>query len=565
MSDNDQHHLAKRNNHQVSVFPSNDSNELVISSEEVDATENEIVRFRWNQFLGQLFPQFLYPLSLPFVACFVSPYAARNLIGIVPTSWKTIPIFFIFWFASLAPLITLGAEIYSPTHSYGLIEGTLRADIVHVLAAYISLRLGVCIKYAYMLPTTYLERTRKIPPESERREEQLISGWFVLTNNTISREVAIAAKKQAEASKAFFGISKSALPRLFSVFDCEESKQIIENALGLTTELSSSSSSSFSTSESSSDEQLFIPVSSFVEALQLSAQKQSLELTSFSRRFLMGVSVIGTFASTLIRFSLRAPVLGYTTLQSIIIIGHWISNIVTMGITFQFIAIGAIDHNRRRLALKMLGKAFIPGVKDGETTPPALLFNTHHQTRAFLAARGVLHFFGCAFHERLVLVTSVQIIVFSLFAAYSIISLFLAPEDAIGELISAFIVLQVLVMPAFICCGAGLWFAALANDEAVRHVSVLVNARLNMVLTQRFCSDNVSEVDHESTSRILELLREVERVLKRQAETSPISILGIPATWSLFQKFGGVLLSLETLGTTLLFSRLGLMNYSSKN
>jgi hypothetical protein len=82
-----------------------------------------------------------------------------------------------------------------------------------------------------------------------------------------------------------------------------------------------------------------------------------------------------------------------------------------------------------------------------------------------------------------------------------------------------------------------------------------------MVLTQRF-SDNVSDVDHESTSRTLELLREVERTLKRQSETSPISILGIPATWSLFQKFGGVLLSLETLGTTLLFSRLGLMNYS---
>jgi hypothetical protein len=378
----------------------------------------------------------------------------------------------------------------------------------------------------------------------------------VLTSSTISREVAIAVTKQAEASKAFFGIKRQALPRLFAVFDCEESKKIIEISLGI-----NGSTEIVDLSVMSSDEQLFIPVSVFVEALQLSAQKQSLSLSSFSRKFLMMVSAIGTFASSIVRFSFGVPVLGDTLIEHIIIIGHWISNLVFMGITFQFIAIGAIDHSRRRLALKMLGKAFTPGVKNGESTPPALVFDTHHQTRAFLAARGVLHFFGCAFHERLVLVTSVQIVVFSLFAAYSIISLFLAPEHAIGEIISAFIVLQVLVMPAFLCCGAGLWYAALANDEAVRHVSVIVNARLNMVLTQRF-SDNVSDVDHESTSRTLELLREVERTLKRQSETSPISILGIPATWSLFQKFGGVLLSLETLGTTLLFSRLGLMNYS---
>lgn len=554
--DNDQQYLARRN---VQISPIPDKDNLIISTEEIDASgsENEVVRFRWNQFLGQLFPQFLYPVSIPFVACFTSYYAARNLMGVVPTSWKVLPIYLIFFFSSLAPLITLGAEIYSPTHSYEAIDGTLRADIVHVLAAYISLRLGVCIKYAYMLPATYSERTQKIPPESERRDEQLISGWYSLTSNTISREVAIAVTKQAEASKAFFGIKRQALLRLFAVFDCEESKKIIETSLGI-----DGSTEIVDLSVTSSDEQqLFIPVSIFVEALQVSAQKQSLGMSSFSRKFLYLVSALGTFASTIVRFSFGVPVLGETLIEHIIIIGHWISNLVYMGITFQFIAIGAIDHSRRRLALKMLGKAFTPGVKNGESTPPALVFDTHHQTRAFLAARGVLHFFGCAFHERLVLVTSVQIVVFSLFAAYSIISLFLAPEHAIGEIISAFIVLQVLVMPAFLCCGAGLWYAALANDEAVRHVSVIVNARLNMVLTQRF-SDNVSDVDHESTSRTLELLREVERTLKRQSETSPISILGIPATWSLFQKFGGVLLSLETLGTTLLFSRLGLMNYS---
>jgi hypothetical protein len=83
-----------------------------------------------------------------------------------------------------------------------------------------------------------------------------------------------------------------------------------------------------------------------------------------------------------------------------------------------------------------------------------------------------------------------------------------------------------------------------------------------MILASRF-SENSNEYDHDSISRTLELLREVERTLKRQSETSPISILGIPATWSLTQKFFGFILSLETLGATLLFSRLGLMGFSN--
>ena len=543
---------------------SKSSEQLVVSSEVVDVSgeENEIIRFRWSQFLDQVLPQFFYPLSIPFVACFISISAARNLMGPIPNSLSMITIYSIFQIASLAPLITIAANLYSPIHSGDSIYGTLRADVVHVLAAYISLRLGVCIKYAYMLPTTYQERKRMIPPESDRRDEQLISGWYKLSRSTISREVSIAVTKQAQASKAFFKIRKEALHVLYTVFDCDESKEIIETALQIKNEKSDENNNTEISSTTVEYEHVFIPISSFVEALQVSAQKQTTSLMSFSKYFLMFVSIVGTFASSLVRFLLNAPILGENTQQMIIIIGHWISNIVYMNVTFQFIAIGALDHSRRRLALKMLGKAFTPGVKNGEATSAALQFSTHQQTRAFLATRGVLHSFGCAFHERLVLVTSVQIVVFLLFAAYAIISLFLAPEFATGDLVSAFVVLQVLVMPAFLCCGTGLWFAALANDEAIRHVSIIVNARLNMILASRF-SENSNEYDHDSISRTLELLREVERTLKRQSETSPISILGIPATWSLTQKFFGFILSLETLGATLLFSRLGLMGFSN--
>ena len=616
-----------------------------------------VSHFNWSQFWASILPQFLFPFSILFIAPFAPGYAANILALARPGTLVESLVALNLTFMLTIPFVTIVAWALLPHDTDKMIAGTLRADAIHVAACLTSIRLAICIKYAYLSPKVFAERLRHWATTKERRKEQLITGWLTLSKKIIHQEVAATVLRNLHhgSRDAVLQVEAKDLPRLLAILSGDAARAIIVTALGLNDEAareankgteaeavkstgaeveaakstvgaycgevktaviaSSAVKTAVIAASPSLNDQLetalreggdleplplrtglrggvaeaavtsvraaaaadanatipvpasrllHIPASSFVEALELSAQHGVTSITHRASGLFFLLSIITTFGSTFIRYIFHLPILGTSTLESVVIIGHWISNIFIMGATFLFLAIAAIDHRRRAITLQSLGLFFSPGTRAGRSTEPVLFLDSFEQTRAFFAVREMCLTFGCVFHERLIRVSSMQLVVFIMLAGYSIITLFLADGGDTGPLVSAYIVLIVLVMPAFIVCAFGLWEAAKANDEAHRHVSIIANVRIAMRLAE---PANVRETGFEATtttattraselSQLLILLTDVERCIKEQHEASSISILGIPATWSLAQNYVGFVISLATLGTTLFLSRL---------
>ena len=534
---------------------------------DTDADEEEIgdstSTFRWSQFLAMLLPQCLLPFSIPLVALF-SPNAALNFAGIPhpPSYFYLFVVLPVFMCLNAAPLVTIVAWLMSPSDTDTVIAGTLRADAIHVAASYACMRLAVCVKYAFIPHKNFVQRLRTWVSTQDRSNEQLISGWMTINHATIVREVAIAVLRHSSYASAQLSLKAKELPRLYAILDSPDARAIIiQSLIREAAELgddkeSSNTSPTALTSTLPPDAIVHIPIPAFAEAIETAAQSRVKFISKMAAAFLFLLSFFTTFSTTIIRLVYQENVIGTTTIQHIIIIGHWISNVIILGLTYNFLIIGAVDHRRRASSLEILGRCFSSGVRNGRATEPVLSFNTLEQTRAFLAARGILLSFGGKFHERLIIVTSFQLIVFVILAAYCILTFLLTTSNDVGPLISSYVVLMVLVTPAFICCGFGLWEAAKANDEAHRHVSVVVNARMSLRFAAHEENGPCATSSPLPYAQVLLLLFDVERSLKEQHESSPISILGIPATWGLAQTFFGIIVSLVTVGTTLFFSQL---------
>ena len=583
-------------------------------------TSDNVSIFRWNQFLLILLPQFFNPYSFPFIALFL-PMLALNIIGMdrpmTAVAWLIkLPLFSLI---NAAPLLVIGAFMASTSDLNGIVSGTLRADAIATLTQFACLRFSICIKYAFLTRTTFLTRLRVWATSAERNDEQLVSSWFVITHETIIREVDIAVLQQSShgPKDAVITLKARDLPRFLALlryknacfeitkalgFGAESGDMAVEGVVGggggeeedrvgLATGVSASSAPSFSSSKPplSPDTLLHIPVPIFVEAIELAVQTELFPKMARVDFFLQTLSIFSTFATTIIRYYYGIPPTGSTTLQFIVIVGQWVANFFIAGVVFKFMIIGAVDHHRRALTLELLGRFFSPDICNGRVTEPVISFRFFGQTRAFLAARAVLFSFGTLYHERLILVTSMQLVIYLILSIYCIITFFVTNVGDIGPLIAVYTLMIVIVLPAFFCVGLGLWEAAKANDEAHRHVSIVANARMRLRFAHydETATDAVTATDLASTSdaatsstmqcgintaslsprrsflppdaatsAVLSLLIDVERALKEQHESSPISILGMPATWNLAQTFFGFILSLVTLSTTLFFSRL---------
>lgn len=512
------------------------------------ALDPEKPRFLLRQFLQQLPIQFTAPLCVPCIAC-VRPAFSLNLLAVPkPYSAASLPSVAFFTALSLSPFVVIVAWALSPPTPSTLFDATLRSDFIHVVVALVCMRLAICYKYAFMAKHTYASRLTSWASRAERSEEQLITGWMRITPELVHREVRVAlAARHPDGSgeKVCFSLHRDALPLLHELLECDVAIACVNAALAAdgTWVLSEGEVGEEAAGSATGSAPLRIPVAVLVEALLLSAAKRVSGFTLFSTRLLFFIALVGTFTTTVLRATFSVPVLGYSMLDGIVIVGHWGANIFFMGAVYNFLLIGAVDFKRRARAHKVLAALFSPGSHRGATREPLLVFDSVGQARAFLDARALLLTFGAAYHERLVLVTSSFLVVFSALAAYCIVAIFTATSANLGPLIASFILLHVLVLPAFACCALGLNEAAGANTEARHHVAAVVNARVHARL-------KAADAGQRLDPLMLELLADVEDIVRVQGEQEPIMILSHEATNGLTQSLVAAWTSIETVAVT---------------
>jgi len=528
--------------------------EAVKEGEEVSALidveeEDGGTRFSLHQFLQQLVIQLLYPISLVPAALFISPGYALNMLGlgspIKPLSLIPATLFLAF---NLCPFVVLPAFALSTQNAHGWVAATIRSDALHVLIATLCLRLTISMKYAFLPTAAYARRLRCHAPTSELAAEQLVTGWFRIDQATITREVgASVALRYPHAPQEAFEVSPQSLPRLLAVLRSPGARGQL---WGVVPPLSTPR----------------IPVEALVNAIMVEVVVREGRYATRLQRLLFAIALLGTFTTTIVRAAVGSPAFGATVAEGLVIVGHWVSNVMVMGVTFTFLAIGAIDHRRRARSHRLLGDLFKPGARG---RPPALTFHTTHQARAFLTARNLLLVFGEAFHERLVLVISASLVVFAALSAYCLASLYTA--SSVSIVVSSMILLHVLVLPAFVCTALGLHEAASVNELLRKHVALVVEARVHWRLARDGGDSSAStsgtsptdgacgaplpphHANPEEDARLLGLLEDVERQMVEQQFTRPVTILGITATDSLTNSFVGVWVSLETAALTVAY------------
>ena len=124
-------------------------------------------RFRARQFAQQAPLQFLFPLSLPVALC-VSRGFFLNAMGVGrPFVPSRVPVALLFLAVGLCPFVTVAAFALSPADADVWATATLRSDAIHVVVAYVSLRLAVTIKYAFLPPADYARRLAAWAPSAE--------------------------------------------------------------------------------------------------------------------------------------------------------------------------------------------------------------------------------------------------------------------------------------------------------------------------------------------------------------------------------------------------------------
>ena len=506
--------------------------------------------FSLRQFLQQSLVQFTYPLSALPSAVLCSPGFVLNLIGIGSPfrPMALIPTLF-FTLFSLCPFVVFTAYALSQADPSPWVSASVRSDALHVAIAFLSQRLTVCIKYAFIPRAAYARRLRQWASTKELQAEQLITGWFRLDPRTIAREVGVAvAHYHPGSEQQTIGMPPPCLARLHSVLRCSQARAALEAGLQAAGGA--------------------LPVPALASAILLQAVSQESAYTSALQGLLFGVAGLGTFTTTIIRAAAGTPLLGSTAQECTVIIGHWVANVVVMGVTFTFLAIGAIDHRRRAASHRLLGELCKPGAQscaavaaegagsEGSAErpaggaaaaaaahrPAALSLHSTASVTAFLSTRRLLRAFGAAYHDRLVLVISCSLIVFSALAVYCLATLAALSASPGGSasaslMVSSFVLLHVLALPAALCCALGLHEAQLVNEQLRRHVALLVHARVEL----RLAAGEGGALD----ARLLGLLEDVERHLAEEQLAEPVCILGIPASDALTKGFVGAWLSLE--------------------
>ena len=395
------------------------------------------------------------------------------------------------------------------------------------------MRVAVSFKYGFMAPAVYQSRLRAWVTAEERSEEQLISGWQFLSPATVKRAVALAAGAQpaVDAVALRVGLSEDALARLREELDCEEATAVLAEGVGVGA--AGEAGGAFT-----------IPVAALTEAIILSAAKEAAVYARIAFRVHFLVSIFSTFATTVVRASFGSPLLGSSALQLLTIVSHWCANFFTLGVTLVFLTIGAVDHYRRARAFAMLGGLF--SLRRGSSSAsPILELGSLDNARAFIAARGMLRVFGEGFHERLVLVTSFFLAAFLGVAAYVLVAMFNAPSGgSLSVLLCPFILLHVLVAPAFASILLGLTEAARANEEARKHTVVVVEARLRARM--ELMRDGGGGERTGQVQRVLPLLEDLECLLRASEAEAAVKILGFEVSGAVAKSFAGAWLSLET-------------------
>lgn len=508
-----------------SVSPAADRDVTAVSddvSSDVDPMEHS--HFSWLQFIQQAPTQLLYPYSIMPAIIFFSPGFAANLTGLSrPASAGGIFGGVLFALMGGAPLITVVAWLLSSSSADLNFASTTQADVIHVVVLLLSFRIAITFKYAYMDRKTYVRRIKSWVSTEERSDEQLISGWQFIKPYLVKRHVKLSmAAQRWDVSFITVSLRDGALSRILSFLKCADARDVLIEAA------------------TADEKNGGIHVGALAEAIILSAAEEASAYGKLLFRASMMISVLSTVATAILRAALGLPALGYSRSDAVVVIAHWIGNLFVLGAVFAFLMIGAVDHFRRTRASYLLRHIFS---KHSGPLGPMVELDSLQNVRAFMAVRGVLASFGAIYHERLVLVLSCNLVIYLLVAAYVVVTLFRAPSGALFMILCPFLLLHVLVAPAFLCIALGLKEAAFANIESRRLVGVVIEARLRL----RF-----SELMQEQG--IFDLLKDCQSDIKNDDEQR-IKILGFDASIRMLQSFLGAWASLETICITLFMTK----------
>jgi len=515
------------------------SSRSLIKAEEADAAIADAAGtlFHLPQFVEQFVVQALVPLSIIYLVIAHSWAAAANVLSVPrPFSCVFAVIFLLAQLISMMPIVVFLSWILRG-NSDGVNDAStsvLRVDIVAVAAAFVMHRLAISIKYAYQPTSLYTRRMTAWVTYQERLDDQLFASWFKLSRATIEREVSAALETiEDEDASASYSLSPDTFSRLRAGVNKEARVDLDSCA-----------------TDNDNHNYRILPVGVLASVLLVHVNEETSGYVLALQRLTSLIGLVSTFSSTVLRAALSIPILGTSTYDSCVIIAAWISNFLLLPTIFTFIAVGVVDHARRKQALETLSRLLQPsplrsggrstvGILASAVQPAVLPLETVSNVRAFLAVRSLLLAFGAGFHARLVTVISGDLIVLAIVTIYCVISALTASTaSGLGVIAASLVLHHSLVVPAVALCALGLYMASEANTAAFQSTAVIAQTRLFMRVA--------SGANNEKTPPpVFGLLDDVEKVLRENAE--PITILGIAATPVLTNSLVGGFFSVETL------------------
>ena len=514
------------------------SSRSLIKAEEADAAIADAAGtlFHLPQFVEQFVVQALVPLSIIYLVIAHSWAAAANVLSVPrPFSCVFAVIFLLAQLISMMPIVVFLSWILRG-NSDGVNDAStsvLRVDIVAVAAAFVMHRLAISIKYAYQPTSLYTRRMTAWVTYQERLDDQLFASWFKLSRATIEREVSAALETiEDEDASASYSLSPETFARLRAGVNKEARVDLDSCA-----------------TDNDNNNYRILPAGVLASVLLVHVNEETSGYVLALQRLTSLIGLVSTFSSTVLRAALSVPILGTSTYDSCVIIAAWISNFLLLPTIFTFIAVGVVDHARRKLALETLSRLLQPsplrsggrstvGILASAVQPAVLPLETVSNVRAFLAVRSLLLAFGAGFHARLVTVISGDLIVLAIVTVYCVISALTASTaSGLGVITASLVLHHSLVVPAVALCALGLYMASEANTAAFQSTAVIAQTRLFMRVA--------SGTNNETPPPVFGLLDDVEKVLRENAE--PITILGIAATPVLTNSLVGGFFSVETL------------------
>lgn len=511
-----------------------------------EAADAEGSLFHTSQFIEQFIVQMLVPLSGIYLVLGYSWGAAANVFSVPrPFSIPVAMIFFTAQLISMAPIAVLVGWTLRSTLDNGndVVTACLRADVIALAATMTMHRLAISIKYAFQPTAVYAQRMSKWTTFQERLDDQLFASWFKLTRETIEREVGAALRAlDDEEAMAVHALTPDAFERLHASLHPDARADL--------------------DAVRADDGGGALPSAALVTALLVHVNEETSGYVLAMQRATSVAGLLSTFAMAILRSALGLPVAGSTPLDATIIISAWVSNFLLLPTVFTFLAVGIVDHLRRKLAFDALAQLYRPsslhdrargaaGMLVTAVRPPVLRLASIDDARAFLASRSLLLGFGASFHMRLVTVISADLIVLVFVAAFCIIGVFTTPTTSgVGALYAPVALHHALVLPGIALCALGLFMAARANVSVALTAGVVAKARLLMRVAL-----HESGADSAETARTFSLFDDIERVLRENSV--PITVLGIAATPALTNALAGAFASVETLIVSSLVSRAG--------